>query len=1608
MLNDPPVLNTEFRYYITEIEFQPSIADSSCKISMKLLVDDNLVCSLPWLDNTQPFRWTRLIPWFAIPQMYFHKLLVNSHYSSLSKVSPRSKILLRPSKLFNGNCSFNFPSYQVSEVDDGTGEMALEHPEIVWNAKLKFLTPPLVEQLFPVESDKFSRIEDNRNNIAPGDPAKHLFQIALHFASVATKYILEHSSKLTFLILVKTWEVLEQHIHLDDAVQGILHGLVLLRDVVEVLKQASSSKMAIDMSGLKASVHDILVLLEDMSVYIFNRLSANNPADTPDEDTNPSDTYDVETFLDKLGNLQRSFHLSWPLISEPPPFMWEHATTVDQHPTTTTAPCEILILLRPTHPSGYDPDRACMDGTRQAILNRIVTWTQNSGSSESFMWISGQAGMGKSSIATSLCQRLDKIGALAGSFFCRRDDPRFNDPLLLVDNLVYEIAMQCPPYAHEVGNTIRSNRRLCTAHLSLRFEGLVKRPFERLKSLAVPIRLVVVIDGLDECGDYNSRERILHELYDMSKLVPWLKVIFTARPEGELVNYFQRHCSGQPIVHLQEYNASEDIHAYTQAQLGELAQTERWPDEGISRLCEMAEGVFLWAGLAIQYLKQSTIPTLPRLRKVLENRQSPVTGHLDALYTRALKVAMRDSEVETIEAYGRCIGAILATSERGPLKIPDLQYLILAAGGIEPRTLEQIITNLGPLVLVTDNQYVRFHHSSVKDYVDDPSRSRDCPVQLQHYEADLASCSLKLMQRDLRFNICSLETSYIPNSEVPDLQLRVHSHIGPALSYACIHWIDHFISSPNQVLVETIRAFFERPNFLYWIEVLSLLGRVDIAIKGLSKLVSLGLTQFADWTLIVFWAKDAHRFLLSFYDAISASAPHLYVSALAFAPSTSVIAQKMRPYFPNTIKFAKGGNSAWHPCIRLISHPHPIQSLSVSSDGLGLATGYLDGSICIWDFQTGAPIRKPLIGHSSSVTCVTFSPNGKFIASSSYDTTIRVWSLSGSAEMSHLLPGHTGPVHAVAFSPNATLIASGSSDTTIRLWSTNAMEPVSETYTGHSSRVSALAFSPDGAKLVSGSWDRTIRIWSVELDGLQLGATPLLITGRSDSITCVAFSPDGSKIASGSVDKTVRMWDAQTGSEIEPRTLPPKHSNSVTSVAFSSNGKLLASSSSDGATQLWDSITLAPFSQPFGHSNRVNGVAFSFDGAYVVTGSTDMTTRVWGTGACPKPIATDPFIGHSDSVYSVAISSDGTRITSASRDKTVRIWDAQNGSQIGDPFAEHSEGVAYVSFSPDGAQIVSGSGDKFMKFWDATTHACIHSYEHNSKIRCIAFSVDGAVVALGSEDHKIYLWDAVRRTMLGDALQGHSNYILSIAFSPDGTYFASSSADHSIMLWDIRTHNRLRRPLSGHTNWVRSVTFSPCGTKLVSGSSDKTVRVWDAESGNPIQTLNGHSDEVTTAVFSLDGSYIASGSYDRTVRLWNVTTGCSIGEPLTGHSHRVWSLVFSPDGSYLVSCSTDGTLRVWAPDVSHAAADLPNDPTSTFCWPTNPHELSSHPQRPGWVTHDQRSLDFWFPIQYQQPDLFLSLRTRVPTSQTFLDYSNFKRGTTWTQVACDPVKHGAQ
>jgi WD40 repeat protein/transcriptional regulator with XRE-family HTH domain len=238
-----------------------------------------------------------------------------------------------------------------------------------------------------------------------------------------------------------------------------------------------------------------------------------------------------------------------------------------------------------------------------------------------------------------------------------------------------------------------------------------------------------------------------------------------------------------------------------------------------------------------------------------------------------------------------------------------------------------------------------------------------------------------------------------------------------------------------------------------------------------------------------------------------------------------------------------------------------LTSLSFSPDGQTVATNGQDGSIFVWDVQTGHLDRWS--GHDAPVWAVTFNPNGQTLASSSSDRTIRLWDVQ-THQCLQVLRGHKSGIRAIAFDRDGQRLASGSFDCTIRLWDLQTGECL-RILQGHTGGVFTLAFDPRGQQLVSGSFDHTIRIWDA-----QMGASLRVLRGHTDTVWSIAISPDGQTLASGSGDRTVRLWDLQTGACLQ---VLQEHTSVVTSVIFNADGQIVLSGSDDRTIKLWDVAT---------------------------------------------------------------------------------------------------------------------------------------------------------------------------------------------------------------------------------------------------------------------------------------------------------------------------------------------------------------------------------------------------------------------------------------------------
>jgi WD40 repeat protein len=166
--------------------------------------------------------------------------------------------------------------------------------------------------------------------------------------------------------------------------------------------------------------------------------------------------------------------------------------------------------------------------------------------------------------------------------------------------------------------------------------------------------------------------------------------------------------------------------------------------------------------------------------------------------------------------------------------------------------------------------------------------------------------------------------------------------------------------------------------------------------------------------------------------------------------------------------------------------------------------------------------EPPMRGRS--VNSVGFSPTGRHLVTGGDDGTVRVWDTQSGIE--HLrLHGHQHPVSSVAFSPNGVHVVSGSSDGTVRVWDLRSGGEQLRIQGASARAVYCVAFSPCGRLIAAGLNDGTVQV----SDSLTGDAQLLIKTLEYFNSMSVAFSADGKWIASGSSRTGVAIWNADNG-----------------------------------------------------------------------------------------------------------------------------------------------------------------------------------------------------------------------------------------------------------------------------------------------------------------------------------------------------------------------------------------------------------------------------------------------------------------------------------------------
>ncbi|KJZ69045.1 hypothetical protein HIM_11571 [Hirsutella minnesotensis 3608] len=591
------------------------------------------------------------------------------------------------------------------------------------------------------------------------------------------------------------------------------------------------------------------------------------------------------------------------------------------------------------------------------------------------LWIKGHAGTGKTMLLISIIRELEnkyKSDSLAPSlsyFFCQGTDTTLNNATATLRSLVW---MLLAKQRHLISH-VREEYDISGPSLFKDGHAFyaLSEAFQRMLNDPKMSPVLFVVDALDECDrtkpGLDELIQLISDSISRSDKVKWL---VSSRPEIDVLaklktlNADTRDIS-KTLVELDAQRLADPVDGYIKHKLDTL-RDRRGYDKSVlaevsNEIRRRAMNTFLWVSLAFKVLEKSHgLYAIQRIKAMPPG--------LSELYDHMMTRIENVEEVDPQDCKRVLACAALAFR---PLSLSEL----IALADMPPEITVTAIELCGSF-LAAREETVFLIHQSAKDYLDENFEDRLQQSGTAQGHADIGRRSIEAMSSVLKHNMYDLDYGF----KREGMKAPEPDPLAP-IGYSCVFWADHLFESgetsscKRQLSDDGAEFRFLKEPLLYWLESLSLLGKVPEGVRSITKLLNMAQTLDGTGT------RTDRR-------------------------SKATATRTVRLWDPAT-------GAHGHP---LEGHGDWVTTVAFSPDGKTLASASGDSTVRLWDPATGAH-RHPLEGHGGWVTAVAFSPDGKTLASASDDSTVRLWDPATGAH-GQTLEGHGDSVSAVAFSPD--------------------------------------------------------------------------------------------------------------------------------------------------------------------------------------------------------------------------------------------------------------------------------------------------------------------------------------------------------------------------------------------------------------------------------------------------------------------------------------------------------------------------------------------------------------------------------------------------------------
>jgi hypothetical protein len=462
------------------------------------------------------------------------------------------------------------------------------------------------------------------------------------------------------------------------------------------------------------------------------------------------------------------------------------------------------------------------------------------------------AGTGKTAIAKTFASRMADEAILGATFFIDRQQAERRDLKRIVQTLAYDLGK----HSHTQLQAMRAVVYDDPIFDRLPFENQARLLIEKPVNSDPPQTLVVVIDGLDECG-VSEGVSLLKTLVKTLAHHP-IKLFVSSRNEVDIANVFQNIADRS--IKLQDIEVSEDVERYWKRKLDDLYPPERVPDwqsvVSLERLVKITGHLFIYATTILEIIMDVKTDRIQKLRELLDisgpgRVPSPAFNEpedhspLEKLYKHIISEAVKNRHgIISTEYVGRLHSILeVVIFAREPLTPQALSDLL----DMDRNELNSYLSSLCSVLELPDasdpDGVVRVMHQSFPDFVRQKVSlvHSELAIHAMVAEKHLAERCMFQLNRLLQLNICRLLDPSLLNDEIADLEARLRQYVTVALCYSCrfwiTHWLEHIRAADARAQVPDGLDDFCAEHILHWVEVLSLTGNLHAVHRVISDLM---------------------------------------------------------------------------------------------------------------------------------------------------------------------------------------------------------------------------------------------------------------------------------------------------------------------------------------------------------------------------------------------------------------------------------------------------------------------------------------------------------------------------------------------------------------------------------------------------------------------------------------------------------------------------------------------------------------------------------------------------------------------------------------------------